>query len=66
MSTSSSRMIVYALSLCIVYELSVGYFAAVPLVFAVYLRGFIVNGNSDSAIDDRCADLLGLCHYYLP
>ena len=42
----------------IVYELSLGYFAAVPFVFALFLREFIVNGNSDSAINDRCADLL--------
>ena len=45
-------------TLCIVYELSLGYFAAVPFVFAVCLRELIVNGNSDSAINDRCADLL--------
>ena len=56
LSTISSFTIVY--TLCIVYELSLGYSAAVPFVSAVFLRGFIVNGNSDSAINDRCADLL--------
>ena len=45
-------------TLCIVYELSLGYFAAVPLVSAVFLRGFIVNGNSDSAINKRCTGQL--------
>ena len=34
-------MIVYML--CIVYELSLGYFAAVPFASAVILQGFIVN-----------------------
>ena len=34
-------MIVY--TLCIVYEMSLGYFAAVPYVSIVFLRGFIVN-----------------------
>ena len=36
-----SRMIVY--TLCIVYELSLGNFASVPFVFAVFSRGYIVN-----------------------
>ena len=49
--------------LCIVYELNLGYFAAVPFVFAVFLRGFIVNENSDSAINDRCAYLLRALHF---
>ena len=40
LSTISSRIIVY--TLCNVYELSLGYLAAVPFVFAVFLRGIIV------------------------
>ena len=30
-------------TLCIVHEMSLGYFAAVPFISAVFLHGFIVN-----------------------
>ena len=53
-------------TLCFVYELSLGYFVAAPFVFAVFLREFIVNGNSDSAITIAVLTCYGLCHYYLP
>ena len=56
MSTSSGCVIVY--TLFIVYELSLGNLVVVPFVFAVFLRGFIVNENQDSAVNNRCADLL--------
>ena len=49
-------MIVY--TMCIVYELSLGYFAAVPFVSAVIFMWIYCRRSSDSAINDRCADLL--------
>ena len=63
LSTISNCIIVY--TLCIVYELSLGNFAAVPFVFAVFLRGFIVNEAQTQQQTISVLTCYGLYLYYL-
>ena len=60
----SGCIIVYML--CIVYELSLRYFPAVPFISAVFLRGFIVNEVRTQQYTIAVLTCYGLCHYCLP